>query len=183
MRVYRLRFDVNNYQYFLPEREEDWPTLYMDCSPRSNNWKPIPVYIYQPKLKRGNFYSYTSGALITDPYATNILRTHFEKAGELLSLPYEEEVFTVLNVTECINCLDQDRTEWVYGKTTGERIKIKSYQFHLDRFSEFNIFKIPETCKAEILVVEGLKNPEDEFKYEVKSSGLQGLIFDMIWEG
>ncbi|MGE5265212.1 MAG: hypothetical protein ACM3S0_17675 [Acidobacteriota bacterium] len=103
-------------------------------------------------------------------------------AGELLPLPYEGEEYTVRNVLECINCLDQKKTEWVYGQTTGERIEIKKYAFHRNRFSESRIFKIPETSKAEVLVVEWKEDSSDEFKYAVEEAGLRGLLFQTIWE-
>jgi hypothetical protein len=103
-------------------------------------------------------------------------------AGELLPLPHRGEVFTVLNITECINCLDHNRTRWVLGKSTGARIRIKEYAFHPNRFSESVLFKIPETCKADVLVVEGLPGCEvEEFRYVVEQNGLEGLLFEEIW--
>ena len=180
--VYRIKSDVNHYQYFLTEQGEDEPKLMMDCTPKAEAWSPTPVFIYMPKLGKGDFYNFTSSALITSPRATEVLHTHLVKAGELLPLPYNGEVYTVLNVTECINCLDHEKTEWVYGKSTGAKIGIKRYTFHRNRFSESDIFKIPETCKSEILVVEGIKDVKDSFKYAVESAGLEGLIFEEVWE-
>lgn len=100
-----------------------------------------------------------------------------------MPLSYNGEIYTVLNVTECINCLDQQNTEWVLGKDTETNLLIKRYVFHNNRFSESDIFKIPETCKSEILVVEGRKDPRDEFMYAVESADLKGLLFEQIWEG
>jgi hypothetical protein len=36
MKVYRVTSDVNEYQYFLPEREEDEHLLEMDCTQSSS---------------------------------------------------------------------------------------------------------------------------------------------------
>jgi len=44
------------------------------------------------------------------------------------------------------------------------------------------IFKIPQTCRAEILVTEGMKDPEDEFKYVVEKSKFGGLLFEKLWD-
>ncbi len=182
MRVYRIWNDSNHYQSFLPEQEEDWQKLDMDCTPKAEIWVPPLVYVHMPKLKEGDFYNSGRGILIPSPRATAALRMHLEMAGELLPLPYKGQEFTVLNVTECINCLDQEKTEWIYGQTTGAKIGIKTYVFHRNRFSESRIFKIPETHKSEILVVEWVEGTEDEFKYTVESAGLKGLIFEKIWE-
>jgi len=182
IKVYRLKVDVNKYQYFLPEQEEYEAKLWMDCISKADNWLPPPVFVYKPFHKKGDFYSFNSSALITSPKATQVLYPFLEVAGELLPLPYQGELFTLLNVTECIDCLHQQKTEWMQSKDTGDNLWIKKYVFHTNRFSESDIFKIPETCKSEILIVEGLKDPKDEFRYAVESAGLQGIVFEEIWK-
>lgn len=183
IKVYRIKTNVNEYQYFLPEKEEDESKLWMDCSSKVSNWSAPPMFIYKPLHKRGDFYNFNSSALIISPKATQVLYPYLESAGELLPVTYNNELFTLLNVTQCINCLHQQKTEWVQSKESGDNLWIRRYAFHPDRFSESDIFKIPETCKSEILVVEGLKDPKDELRYVVQSTGLQGLIFEEIWKG
>jgi hypothetical protein len=39
-----------------------------------------------------------------------VLEEFLEMAGELLPLPYRGEEYTIVNVTECINCLDHEAT-------------------------------------------------------------------------
>lgn len=181
--VYRIKPDVNRFQYFLTERDEDAETLTMDCARKASIWSPPSVYIYKPMLERGDFYSFDSSTIISSPRATGILRHHYVMAGELLPIPYLDETYTVLNVTECVNCLDNEGTEWRREKLSGIRVWIENYAFHRNRFPKSNIFKIPETCRSEVLVTEGLRDPEDEFKFAVESAGLQGLIFEKLWEG
>ncbi len=179
MRVYRVRNDVNRYQFFLPDHEKGGSDLYgMDGTPKAQTWSPPSVFILHPKHEAGDFYQYYSNVLISSPRATAALRWHLERAGELLPLPYEGEVFTVLNVTECINVLDQEKTEWVYSE--GRRLHIKKYAFHPRRFTETTLFKIPETCKAEVLVVTG-QSSLGEFRDAVEQAGLRGLIFEELW--
>ena len=98
-----------------------------------------------------------------------------------MPLTHEGEQFFALNVTECINVLDNESTQWVYGQSTGARIRIEQYAFHADRLTETPLFKIPETSRSEILTVEGLKDPDDEFKSRVEKMGLTGLVFEEIW--
>ncbi len=181
MKVYRLRNDVNRYQYFLPVDNEDYTKLEGNCTPKAETWSPPPVFVYKPLHKAGDVYQFGSSVLITSPCATKVLRTHLEMAGELLPLPHQGQEYTLLNVTECINCLDQDKTEWVYGETTGARLYPKRYVFHRDRFAESALFKIPETYRGEILVVEGLHGLEEEFRYAVEQAGLKGFRFEELW--
>ena len=179
--VYRIKNDIDQFQYFLTKKKDEYNRLNMDGTPKFKNWSPPSVYIYRPKHQKGDFYNTSSGSLISNPGATEILRPQYKAAGELLPLPYKQEIYTILNVTACINCLDQERTKWIYSKATNTRLMIEKYAFHSDRFTS-NIFKIPETCMSEVLVVEGLKSTKDEFRYIVESNRLRGLIFEKIWE-
>jgi hypothetical protein len=103
-------------------------------------------------------------------------------SGELLPLPHKAEMLHVLNATECVNALDEDTTEWIYGKTTGTRIGIRRYSFYANRLLEGPLFKIPETSATDILTIEGMKDPDDEFKGRVEQLGLTGLRFEEIWD-
>lgn len=185
MRVYRVQLDLNRFQFFAPEDQEVFKkqTLVFDGTPRLENWTPPGVYIYQPKLRRGNFLGtgVGGGAFVCDERAREELQTHFEMSGELLPLPHKGEMFHIVNVTQCINALDEQRTEWVIGRETRARIGIKRYAFHADRVPDTPLFKIPETDKSEILTAEGRFDPEDEFKPTVEQLGLTGLIFEQIW--
>ena len=104
-------------------------------------------------------------------------------AGELLHLPYMGRLFTLLNILECPDCLDGETSEWVYGRSSGKPIRIAHYSFHKNRFSESTIFKIPQFVRGSVFAVEGIKDPEDEFKHVVDAAGLSGLCFKKVWEG
>jgi hypothetical protein len=184
MKIYQVKVDVNKYQYFLPSDEEIWKTdrLTFDCSPKLAEWTPPEVYVYEPKHRPGNFLSFLmGGALVCDPEATEALLDLLEMSGELLPLPYGGRTYHVLNVTECFNAIDEERTDWIIGEETKVRIGIRRYAFHRNRLPEVPLFKIPETCRGEILTVEGMKDPDDEFKPRVERLGLKGLVFKEIW--
>src|SRR5262249_27870281 len=111
-----------------------------------------------------------------------VLRDLLEMSGELLPFSYKGEQFTALNVTECVDALDDCKTKWVYGKGTGAKIRIERYAFSAHRLTETPLFKIPQTCKSEILACEGLKDPDDEFIGRVQRMSLQGLTFEEVWD-
>jgi hypothetical protein len=181
LKVYRLKSEVDRYQYFLAQRREDEAKLVMYGTPKAQRWQPPGVFIYEPNLKAGDFFNFGSSVLITSPEATDILGRYLHAAGELLPLPFEGLVYHVLNVTLCINALEPDSPGWVIGKSTGRRISIRQYSFHADRFPESDLFKIPETCKSEILYVEGGRAYEDSFRHAVEANGLRGLRFEEVW--
>jgi hypothetical protein len=185
MKVFRIRLNSNNFQSFLPVDSKVWGTdvLKMDCRSRLSIWKPPGIYVSNPTLRQGSFLHLAAGAFVVDHSGCELLRTILEIAGELLPLPHGDSVFYLLNVLECVNCLDQQRTKWILGKTTNARIRIKEYHFEASRLSESTLFKIPETASAEILTVTGLKDPDDEFKSVVERHGLEGILFEEVWSG
>jgi len=180
--IFRIKNNVNRFQYFLTEKEEDAKTLRTDGSSKIHTWTPPPVFIYKPQLEKGNFFNFNSDILISDQKATEVLHSLFVEAGELLFLSYKGNDYSLLNVTECIDCLDQENTKWKYDVDNSIRLMIDKYSFHTNRFPESSIFKIPETAKSELLVVNGLRDPKDEFINKVVESGLTGLSFEKIWE-
>jgi hypothetical protein len=182
MKVYKLRLDSNNYQRFLLEDKGVWKTkrLTMDATRKLRDWIPPAVYVPNPTLKKGEFFHLCSGAFVTDGNATEKLREFLEMAGELLPIDYKNEPYSLLNVTECMDCLDHERTEWVLGKSTGTKIDIKRYAFRAERMPESSIFKIPNRL-ADIYVAEGRFDPEDEFKSRVHKNNLKGLLFEEVW--
>jgi hypothetical protein len=181
MRVFRIVPDSNLFQSFLPSDAANVMVFDMDGSSKIQTWVPPAVYVLMPKLKKGDFYQFNPSTLITSERATEALRSHLEAAGELLPLVHEGEQFTVLNVTQCINCLDTAKTDWYLVPDTGQKIRPKRYVFHSGRFIESTLFKIPETARAEIFVLEGLHPPEEEFRAIVERQKLQGIKFVEVW--
>ena len=173
MKIFRVKADVNNYQWIMPDVPESALVNFrFDCTPRLQNWKPPEVFAFNPLKEEGDFLHFGSDVLLASPKATEIVRTFFEMAGELLPIFYADKEYTLLNVLECVNALDNKRTK----KTTW----ITKYYFHANRFSESPIFKIPEETGS-VLTLERNGCPECEFKACVEANNLTGLIFEEIW--
>jgi hypothetical protein len=183
MRISRIRLNSNKFQSFLPKDIDIWKTdaLKMDCKSKLAKWNAPEIYIQNIKHEPGNFFHLCSGAFVADSSAAEGLRSILEMAGELLPLTHLGSPLFLLNVLECVNCLDSKKTTWITGKTTGAKIRIVDYHFEKARFSESTIFKIPETALSEILCVEGFKDPEDEFRAQVEAQGFKGIDFELLW--
>jgi hypothetical protein len=177
LKVFRLHNDVNRFQYFLPENEDDYDRLETDGSHKPKGWKAPPMYILKPRHIKGDFFNYTSEWLIMSARAREALGEFLEMSGQLFPLRYKGETFTMLNVTECIDCLDPKKTKFYEDGAP------KKYAFDAKRFVTSPLFKIPETAGGEILLVEGLRDPDEEFRKVVETRQLQGLQFELLWEG
>ena len=179
MRIFQFDFDVDRYQMFYFDGPED--VIWFNGDPMRDVWVPPKVHILEPRLKRGNFLFLQPGMMVVDERARTELAGFLEPSGELLPFDYKGERFWALNVTTCIDALDEDRTEWQIGQTTGARIGIERYAFHAHRLTGTPIFKIPETSRAYLYTMSGWKDPEDEFVFNVQKRGLKGLRFDEVW--
>lgn len=177
MKVYRIDTDIDNYQYFFTKNETDAMKLLTDCKSQASNWEPPSVFIYEPLHKAGDFFSFSSCSLIFSPEAVTKLHTHLEIAGELLPLPFENNIYILLNVTECINCLEREHSEWRTDEKIGMPTK---YTFHPNRFAETTIFKIPETYKSEILVLDR-EDGSEGFVQALKMHKIEGYELKLLW--
>ncbi len=152
--------------------------LNFDCRVKQDQLNNINWYVFNPKQKRANFFTLGVGGVIVfdqEVYESHILSL-FEMAGEIIPIKAEKETFYVLNVLECVNVLDHNRSEWdVYPN--GQKGRLLKYSFFENRVTESCIFKIPETSKTEILTYTGLKDSLDEFYGLYKEKKFTGLTF------
>jgi len=184
MKVFRAVPQFNDFQYLLLADSESTGSdqFRFDCTPISD-WRTLAVFSFKPKLMAGDFWGFEMlrSTWATTAPATEKLREFLVMAGQFLPVAFESNEFSVINVTECINCLDTTNTEWIHEKSSGRPIRIAKYAFHPDRMSESSIFKIPETAKSEILCYEGLKDSADEFKGFVEANHMTGIRFEEVW--
>jgi hypothetical protein len=187
MRVFSVRANVDLQTFFPydPDDPRDTKTLTngmfpLDCTPRSAQWTPLPLYAQNQKSKRGNFIFLWSGNIAADSRACKALRPVFDRTCEFLPmLPYDGEVFHVMNVLECVDCLDNEKTKWQVDQKTGRRLQIEEYSFVPERFAESTLFKLPK--RRVLLTVTGLKDLKYDFKSIVEREGLTGLEFEELW--
>ncbi len=179
MTIYRVRCDLNNYQSLeIADRKIALSRkYYFDCQRSEPDWNPPEVYNPHPKLKRGSFFGFrgSRGGFICDERTrdNDEMAEILEMSGELLPLPYEGETFYVINVLECKNCLDRERSNFdPYPQ---------KYTFHKHRIPDTPLFKIPETSMVEVLCVENGPDPEYEFKRRYERLDLTGLYFEKLW--
>jgi hypothetical protein len=119
MRVFEILGAVNDYQYLLPrdrklsEMLEDGP-LWFDGRSKKANWTPPEMMLMNPKRESLDIWDVNSrAAFAASPRAFPLIQEFFEMAGEILPLPFYGQKPKLLNVTECVDCLDGDRCRWV----------------------------------------------------------------------
>jgi hypothetical protein len=180
--VYRVSCDIRKYRYFKTEDKDFfqsvWPRIHGERI--NHKWAPPGFHIANPKGKTGHFFGFCgAGAfairkeLLTRGAGGYPIGTFLDQGGEdYLPFKYKGGHYLGYNCTNCLSALDEEKS--VFGKDG----RVKKYVFHRSRFM-FSLFTIPET--RELLCVEGLMVPTDEFKGVVEASHLQGLIFEELW--
>ena len=184
MKVYRIKLDTKFYQRFIPVDEVIWSrdALNMDCQNKKEDWPRVDVYVFNPKRERADISYLGPGGFLLNQRACDALRTPLEMAAEVLPVYHEDEILYLVNVLECVNCLDRDKTEFPTG-ADGKPMYYspKDYIFHRNRFSQCSLMKIPETSRGEVLCLTDVVDFEDDFKAIVEQLNLTGVRFEEIW--
>jgi len=177
--VYRVRVATTKFQYFETDEAEFLESLWLSIhgTEIGADWIAPSVYIFKPKKREGHFVGFLGGRVfaITQEVidASPSLRSFFEQSGELLPFTYNKREFYVFNCLNCIEALDAKNAQMSATGTT-----VDSYSFVPTRF-QFTLFAIPQS--NELLCVEGMSAPADEFKGYVEQQKLTGLMFEKLW--
>ena len=179
MKVYSFYANTYRYQYFLPKSLDDEAVLVTNCTSRSADWQPPALELKEPTHVVGDFFELHKGSPILSARAVDRLRPFLEPAGELLPLPYGGETFYLFNVVPCTDCLDADAAEWrmQYNK----RMWPDKYVFTAAKFGPHHLFKIPQTCRAEVLVLD--REDVHGFVEALAEHQLLGYTLDLLWCG
>ncbi|WP_430408826.1 hypothetical protein [Kordia sp.] len=184
MKIYKIDIDQNETRLVLPDIEglEILKYKIFDGKKKADFWKDSIWYIFNPTLTATNFLSFgTTSALVFDQKVYDSeLYDILERAGEILPITIKKENYYVLNITEIINVLDEEKTTWelLEDNTKGD---ITEYSFLKNRFTNSSLFKIPETYTTEIFVHSDTKVFEEEFYTLYKKLNFTGLIFNKVY--
>jgi hypothetical protein len=172
------------FSFYLADEPKRWdePMLRFDGTSKREIWVPPEVYVLRPPPIAGDFYGLEAAPVFAIEHGVlDAVAEFVALAGELLRLlPYEGKEYSLLNVTESVDALDHDRTEYRHAESSGRPLWIDRYVFHPRRFTGSSIFRL-SGARSRIFCYEGLKEPEAEFKPFVEMSGLRGLSFREVW--
>lgn len=181
MKIYEIQTDIAKCQII--QRDDHYELHDFGCKTMTKEWLSNDWYIFNPLDNKTHFYDTPGSTIIFDEFIRQSdLGTLLEMAGEILPIIIDRERFYFLNTLECINALDNKRTEYNYYEDGSRSTVINKYYFHENRLGGSPIFKIPETAKYQMLCFEGLSDPWDEFKGRYEELNLEGLEFIEIYD-
>jgi hypothetical protein len=179
MKVIRIDIDSNIYQSIFPDVSDEMVLLYseFDCNELKSVWQEVEWYVFNPKRKKGNFFSLGhGGAFAFDEMVKNSsLFSLLEMAGEIIEIRVKSEKYFILNVLNCIDALNEKLSTYHYYNN-GNKGRILKYSFYQERITECPIFKIPQTSKSEILLRYPFSD-DDDFINIYRRQKFTGLEF------
>ncbi|EFM09649.1 hypothetical protein PaecuDRAFT_3698 [Paenibacillus curdlanolyticus YK9] len=143
--------------------------------PLSSCYEPIQLKVQRVGTEE-DFPNLSSGTLLFSKRAQAALRALVTPYAEFLEVNGSElagiEV-ELINVTNVVDALDHDRTEFKYDACTGTVSGFNRLQLQLDKVVHNPIFRLPEK-PADLYVT-------DAFRDLVIKHELKGLIFEEVW--
>ncbi len=175
--IYKIVATSNDCQSLVADDDAVWKNLRFDCTPQKN-WVPPKVRVFDPTKPLGDFLSFASGSLTVRAEKLSAVRSSFEMAGEILKLDGQNATYWCLNVLVCVNCVDEDASEWFVDSKSGKRITLKRPVFRRGFLAESSIFKVPQQ-PGSVYVWE---DENEGFLFEYQTNKLTGLKFEPVQE-
>lgn len=177
MKIYNVRTNINEYQYLEHKFDANDTSMQLHdadilcrCQHITESLTPPEVISTRPKLKRPEFWNFAPFfTFAVSPASLEKVRHFLEEAGELLPLPYQSQVFSVLNVLRCVDYQ-------VFPELAPGRL----HQAKAEGNIPHSIFRDLNRVKLYVSETDG--NPATEFKAYVEHAGMTGLIFRQVWD-
>ncbi len=174
MKIWILDCDVDHYENLFWKKDVDYIQSF-DGTEKMNDWKPVRVQRMYRNRKFSNTPGLSPHLPVFDKNAVSILDDLLKGNAEILPLECKDGDFYLINVTNVIDCINYEKSEY---KTFNDGIRIMrfiKYVFNEGNINGVDLFKIKD---------EPLKRPfvSDEFRKRVVEKELQGFIFELAWD-
>ncbi|MBK8255727.1 MAG: hypothetical protein IPK82_24055 [Polyangiaceae bacterium] len=177
MRVFEPTIEPG-YEWINCEHPTDYEVFgSFDGTPKKPTWRPIAVKRVRADkkhdFKASDFPWIGSDALIMRRAAVDALHDFLEANGEVLPLTTTDGIELFVLNAQVIDCLDLPNSSVMFVPGTSRIMHIKKAVFIASAIGSADIFRLPH--RGSVTYV------SERFVERVKSSGLVGLAFKMVW--
>lgn len=176
MNIWKVSADANNYDNLTMCDEKEWDRFMeyqFDGRALKESWKSFEVKEIE-EIRRGDLPCLFGAILVFSNKAINVLSDFLNGNAETLPISYDKEDYFIINVTNVKDCIDYDKADVKRFKSSGKIMRFIKYAFIPERVKDEHIFKIDGYSKGCVFV-------SDKFKNVVESNGLQGFLFEEVW--
>lgn len=190
MQIYTIQPDVERYRRLYSTEgdqmsKERFAELSFNGKPKEGNWTPPHLKwiknehvtgpakrTYEKTHKIPDIAHWYTGALILNPKATSLLKPAFGKEAEFLQVPVEDEMWTILHVTNMQDAIDMANCRFKIRSdgTVGRMLKLALDKTKIKNAKLFRL--VGKTVK--LYTSDG----PGSFKEIVEKNQLTGLSFD-----
>lgn len=182
MKIYKLDTDVNNFEWLQPIPPLTYDEMHaFNGNSLKKKWKPIKVKKMepdrdQPKIRPlGDHPEFVITAI--SKKAKEVLDDLICDEVEFLGLDCDEGRYYAVNITNVLNAIDRNKSEYKTFRD-GKRIMyfIKYSFINNKKLSNSHIFKITDELYGNHPFV------SETFKKRVEENGLEGFVFEEVWD-
>lgn len=175
MKIWHLDFELDEFDNLVPIRELSIDEIQsFNGSSKLMQWQPLTVKKMEDKeiSNAPGFYSHIP---VFDKTALDILRDLIEDSAEILPLICSEGEFYAINVTDVLDAIDYNKSEFKTFRDGKRIMRFMRYEFVKKVVEGRHLFKI---------VDEPLRRPfvSDEFRQRVIENNLKGIKFELAWD-
>lgn len=175
MKIWILDCDVDNYENLTWKDKIDIDYIQsFDGAAKKENWNPVKV-----KRMYDREFSNTPGLSphipVFDEKAISVLGDLIIGNAEILPIDCENGKFYAINVTNVIDCIDYEKSQFRTFRDGKRIMKFEKYVFIKEKIEGMNLFKIKD---------EPLKRPfvSEKFREKVIDNNLIGFKFELAWD-
>ncbi|MCF6256951.1 MAG: hypothetical protein L3K25_11760 [Gammaproteobacteria bacterium] len=155
---------------------------------KSDNWIPPSIEWFDGDGRDLNKYkdpdiSYISvpSRLIVSPHTQKLIAPAVNDAAELLPIPFNGEIWYLLNVHNVIDAIDKENCKYNIRKN-GEIGRMLKIAFFPGKTPHATLFTVPEKRSTYYFAEHHPDDSENNFKNIVEKNNLFGIEFKKAWE-
>jgi len=179
VKIWKLGRDVDNYESLAwGDNEFDIDLNYIQSfngDSKEKNWIPIHLKRMSEDIEFSNTPGLSAHIPVFDKKAVDVVREYLIGNAEILPVLCGDKEFYIINVTNVMDCIDYELSEYKTFRDGVRIMRFIKYVFIEDKVENVHIFKIKD---------ESLRSPfvSDAFRQKIIDSDLTGFKFELVWD-
>lgn len=174
-KVYKLWMD-HTYRTYDVIPKDGYKTYKFNGIPvEERNFDKIYPSEYKDEVDKpiGDVFSVQISSFILNEKSYRVLYPYIKNEVQIFKIKSEDENLYVVNVTNIIDCLDYDKSEFKRFTSSGRIMEVTKYAFKERLLKNAFIFKLPEFSN-------NLNYVTEDFKKVVEENNIKGFKFEEL---
>jgi|GEM_PF-743330 len=174
------KFESNDKEFRITNiNREDNKIIREVVGEEKKNWEPVDFITESNRRRNSDFPHIMNGLFAIQDKAKSIIEPYILDKVQFLPINFHDKdvlkEMHIMNVTNIIDCLDEENTQYDIW-FDGTRGIVTKEHFFADKLSEDDLlFKIKQTSRSDVYCT-------DKFKKLIESHKLKGIHFREVWD-